>query len=130
LALRGASAQARVLVWRGAIVVLLAAAVGRLLPTHWTVGVMGSALARPLVALGRMQVTAPGARIDTSALPAGAAHVTLAELLLALYLSGVVVVLARIAAGELALGRLVRLAAPLRDDDAVSLTEEIQRTLN
>src|SRR4051812_13407136 len=59
--LRRASATARVLVWRSTLVALLLILIGRQLPLHWVAWVVPSALASPLVALGRLQVTsAPG----------------------------------------------------------------------
>jgi beta-lactamase regulating signal transducer with metallopeptidase domain len=62
--LRRASAEARVLVWRSAIVSLLLMFVGRQLPLHWVAWVVPSTLAAPLVALGRVQVTSAA---DTAA---------------------------------------------------------------
>jgi beta-lactamase regulating signal transducer with metallopeptidase domain len=55
--LRRASAEARSLIWRSAIVALLMVFVGRQLPLHWIAWVVPSALAAPLVVLGRVQVT-------------------------------------------------------------------------
>src|SRR6476659_4577469 len=57
LALRRANAQGRNLAWRSAVVVLLLIVAGRQLPLHWMAWVVPSALAAPLVALGRVQVT-------------------------------------------------------------------------
>jgi len=55
--LRQASAEARSLIWRSAIVALLIVFIGRQLPLHWVAWVVPSALAAPLVVLGRVQVT-------------------------------------------------------------------------
>ena len=60
--LRRASAEARSLIWRSAIVALLIVFVGRQLPLHWIAWVVPSALAAPLVALGRVQVTGSARR--------------------------------------------------------------------
>ncbi|HTE44418.1 MAG TPA: M56 family metallopeptidase, partial [Gemmatimonadaceae bacterium] len=56
--LRRSSAGSRVLVWRSAIVALALVLIGRQLPLHWIAWVVPPALAAPLVALGRVQVTA------------------------------------------------------------------------
>src|SRR4051812_12748964 len=55
--LRQASAEARSLIWRSAIVSLLIVFIGRQLPLHWVAWAVPSALAAPLVVLGRVQVT-------------------------------------------------------------------------
>ncbi|HEX3867752.1 MAG TPA: hypothetical protein VHV78_13410, partial [Gemmatimonadaceae bacterium] len=55
-ALRRQRAEARSLVWRAAVVAMLVVFVGRQLPLHWIAWVVPSALAAPLVALGRAQV--------------------------------------------------------------------------
>jgi len=65
--LRRASAEARSLIWRSAIVALLIVFVGRQLPLHWIAWVVPSALAAPLVALGRVQVTGSALAPQTSA---------------------------------------------------------------
>src|SRR4051794_16893550 len=56
-ALRRSNAQGRALAWRSAVVVLLLIVVGRQFPLHWMAWVVPAALAAPLVALGRVQVT-------------------------------------------------------------------------
>ncbi len=55
--LRRSTAEARGLVLRSTIVALLVVFIGRQLPLHWIAWVVPSALAGPLVALGRVQVT-------------------------------------------------------------------------
>ena len=89
--LRRASAEARSLIWRSAIVALLMVFVGRQLPLHWIAWVVPSALAAPLVVLGRVQVTgsvlspqSPADAIVGSAMIRG---------LFLVYAAGVVVVL-------------------------------------
>src|SRR5579885_916896 len=89
LALRNGDAQARVLVWRSAIAALLLVFVGRMLPLHWMAWVMPSALAAPLVELGRVQITS-ASRIDATTTRFG-----LIDALFAIYACGVVVVLSR-----------------------------------
>ena len=56
---RRSGAEARGLVCRSAVVALLVVFVGREVPLHWVAWVVPSVLAEPLVALGRVQVTAP-----------------------------------------------------------------------
>jgi beta-lactamase regulating signal transducer with metallopeptidase domain len=57
IALRRASADGRVLVWRAAAVVLLLALVGRALPMRWDGWSVPPFAAAPLIALGRVQVS-------------------------------------------------------------------------
>lgn len=57
VALRRASADARVLVWRAAAVVLLLALIGRALPMRWDGWSVPPFAAAPLIVLGRIQVT-------------------------------------------------------------------------
>ena len=56
LAMRRAAAEGRVLVWRVAVVVLLVALAGRLLPLRLAGWSVPSIVAAPLVALGRIRV--------------------------------------------------------------------------
>jgi beta-lactamase regulating signal transducer with metallopeptidase domain len=65
-ALRQTGPEARTLVWRSCIIALLAVYVGRQLPLHWMAWVVPSTLAAPLVALGRVQVTAGALRVGAS----------------------------------------------------------------
>jgi beta-lactamase regulating signal transducer with metallopeptidase domain len=106
--LRRASATARVLVWRSALVALLLILIGRQLPLQWVAWVMPSALATPLVALGRLQVTtAPGV--------AGHSDL-LVRVLFVAYLSGVGLVLGTTVAAWLRVRRLAARGAIVRDD--------------
>jgi len=121
-ALRRASAEGRVLVWRSAIVVLLLAFVGRI-PGHDLAWVVPSALSLPLVALGRVQVTAESLRSlgdprDYSSLSTSFAIV---RLLLAVYLAGVVLVLVPVIASFIRLRRRVaRTAEPFDAGDVLA----------
>lgn len=96
--LRRASAEGRSLIWRSAIVALLLIFIGRQLPLHWIAWVVPSALAAPLVALGRLQVTAgalaPAQSSTDAVLGAG-----LVRAMLLIYLAGVAVVLVPTAVG-------------------------------
>ena len=94
-ALRRARAEGRVLVWRAAVVLLLAMMVARPFVSHSMAWIVPAALATPLVALGRVQMMA-----SVLALPMGPDQVSGAgtagavEILLALYVAGVFLVLA------------------------------------
>jgi beta-lactamase regulating signal transducer with metallopeptidase domain len=116
--LRRASAGARSLVWRCAILALLIVFVGRQLPVHWIAWVMPSALAAPLVALGRVQVAAGGAAPspffpDGSAPSLGVGDALLAQALFVLYVAGAVIVLLPTAHALIVTRRRLRRAQPL-----------------
>src|SRR5262249_8525299 len=64
---RRATADARAVVWRGAIVALVVVIAGRQIPISWVAWVVPSFFAAPLVALGRVQVTSDSAQ--TAGLP-------------------------------------------------------------
>src|SRR5690349_22223611 len=87
--LRRSSAAGRTLAWRSAIVALLVVFVGRQLPLHWIAWVVPSALAAPLVALGRVQVTG-GSGIVLQNAHEGS---SLVDALLVVYVAGVALVL-------------------------------------
>src|ERR1041385_3116139 len=59
LALKRATAEARVLVWRAAIGAMLIALFGRAVPLSWTAWSVPSIVADPLIALGRIEVSGP-----------------------------------------------------------------------
>lgn len=99
LLLRGASARGRAMVARAAVVSLLVVFAARLLPLEWGALALPSALAAPLVELGRADVAAEAA--------SPALH-----LLLAAYLAGVALVLVRAARELLAARALVRASHP------------------
>src|SRR5262245_43792087 len=88
IGLRRASAEARALVWRSAVLALLVVFVGRQLPLQWVAWVVPSFLATPLIALGRVEVSA-------ASLPTGGiADVPgLVTLLFVAYAVGVVIVI-------------------------------------
>jgi bla regulator protein BlaR1 len=96
--LRRSSAEARSLIWRSAIVALLIIFVGRQLPVHWLAWAIPSTLAAPLVALGRVQVTATSlAPLQHSSDATNATWLLRAFLLL--YVGGVCAVLLPTVAG-------------------------------
>jgi beta-lactamase regulating signal transducer with metallopeptidase domain len=118
--LRRGSAEARVLVWRSALAALLLIFIGRQLPLQWVAWVVPSALATPLVALGRVQVTtAPGA-VGHSDL--------LVRALLVTYLSGMLVVLITTLAASLRMWRIASKATPVRDEDWLNALLEAKRS--
>jgi beta-lactamase regulating signal transducer with metallopeptidase domain len=89
IGLRRATAEARALVWRSAVIALMVVFIGRQLPLQWVAWVVPSFFAAPLVALGRVQVSA-------ASLQAGAADDVprLVTLLFVAYSTGVVIVVA------------------------------------
>lgn len=118
--LRRASAEGRVLVWRSALVALLLILVGRQLPLHWVAWVVPSALASPLVALGRLQVTAaPGA--------AGHGDLMVRAFFVA-YLAGVALVLAATLNAWMRMRRIARRGSIVRDDGWCAALREAMRS--
>jgi len=114
LAMRRRSAEGRALVWRSAVIALLLVYVGRQLAIHWMNWVLPSALAAPLIALGRVQVTAAMA---PSTLPGASEPVVVVELLLALYVGGVLVVLVPTVIASLRVRRLIGRGFAADDDE-------------
>ncbi len=121
IALRRASAESRVLVWRAAIAALLVLFLGRMLPLSWTAWAVPSTLAAPLVALGRIHVgvdsLGAGAAGPGNSVFAGARVVTG---LLAVYLFGIVAVLAPTLIAASRLRRVAARARCVNDDQAWS----------
>lgn len=92
LFLRQASAGTRAIVWRCTLVGLLAIYAGRFVPWQWMAWVLPEPLARPLVTLGTVHLDVPPGvtrGTEPSSLPLAVRG------LLALYWSGVIVVLLR-----------------------------------
>jgi beta-lactamase regulating signal transducer with metallopeptidase domain len=135
LALRRAGAGARSLVWKCAVLALLIVFVGRQLPMQWMAWVVPSALAAPLVALGRVQVAVSDPRSlgaassDGSGLSLSAGDGYVAQALLAVYLAGIALVLLPTVKALLVTRRRLRRAHPL--DDAVwsPLLDDAKRSL-
>jgi beta-lactamase regulating signal transducer with metallopeptidase domain len=123
LALRRSSAEARVLVWRSAIAALLLVFIGRALPLHWVAWVMPPTLAAPLVALGRVRVGVDSVGMGANGAPAASGGPTIVNLLLAVYVAGVVVVLLPSVVG------LIRLRGVLRRAHRVDADDGWRRTL-
>lgn len=93
LFLRQSNAGTRAIVWRCALTGLLAIYAGRFVPWQWMAWVLPELLARPLVALGTVQLDVPpGLRADSE--PAARLSAAIRGLL-ALYWSGVALILLR-----------------------------------
>lgn len=108
MALRRASAEARVLVWRAATSAMLIALFGRAIPMSWTRWSVPSIMADPLIALGRIQVTElalRGTSVDRGA--AGSAWIQIA---IVAYLTGIGLVLLPTILGSVRARRLLRRA--------------------
>jgi beta-lactamase regulating signal transducer with metallopeptidase domain len=124
-ALRRASAEGRMLVWRSAIVILLLAFLGRI-PAHGLAWVVPSALSLPLVALGRVQVTVASLPSlgDTRDFAGLSTSFVIVRILLGVYLAGVVLVLLPVIAGSIRLRRRVaRTTEPFDAGDALSAAQ-------
>jgi beta-lactamase regulating signal transducer with metallopeptidase domain len=109
LALRRASAEGRVLVWRVAVVLLLVAFVGRVLPVRLAGWSVPSVVAAPLVALGRIRVADLAPRHQA----AGSDWIQLA---LAAYVAGVLVALVPTAIASIRARRMLSRARVLDGD--------------
>ncbi len=120
IALRRASAESRVLVWRSALVALLVVFVGRQLPMHWTAWVVPSTLATPLVALGRVQVTAT---------PELASDGTFVTAIFVAYLLGAAFVIVPTGLATLKMRRLARRARPLATPEWTAALENAKQSV-
>ncbi len=126
-ALRRANAEARTLVWRSTIVALLLAFVGRI-PGHAMAWVVPAILSAPLVALGRVQVTAASMRSLGGAPDAGlSASFVAVRALFVVYLAGVFLVLLPTIVGSVRLRR--RVARASMPFDAGGALADARRTL-
>ncbi|MEP6494650.1 MAG: M56 family metallopeptidase [bacterium] len=119
--LRRASAASRVLVWRSAIVAIALVFVGRQLSLQWIAWVVPSTLSAPLVALGRVQVTASMAplRAIIAAPDAGGVApyaVLLVRMLFAVYVAGIATVLLPTLIASIRVRKSVRGARELDDE--------------
>jgi beta-lactamase regulating signal transducer with metallopeptidase domain len=116
-ALRRATAEGRVLVWRAAVVMLLIAFMGRALPMRLAGWSVPSIVATPLIALGRIQVADLALRAgdarDHVAVGGGSRWIQLA---FAAYVGGVLVALLPTAIATLRARRMLRRARALDVD--------------
>ena len=108
VALRRATAQARVLVWRAAIGAMLIGLFGRALPLSWTGWSVPSIVADPLIALGRVQV----ADLALRGALTGPGWIQIA---IVVYVTGVGLVLLPTCVGSLRARRVLRRARSLDD---------------
>lgn len=109
--LRQSNAGTRAIMWRCALSALVVIYAGRLLPWHWMAWVLPELLARPLVALGPMQFDVPpGLAAVGEPAPPTAGSI---RGLLALYWSGVVIILLRTLVARARLGLVRRRARTL-----------------
>ena len=121
LALRRSSPDARVLVWRSSLVAMLLIFAGQQLPADGFSWGLPSALASPLVALGRARVSgAPGAPASGDALT---------RWVLALYLAGMFGVVVGTLVGMWRMRRIVRRGRALRDPAWIQALDEARRAL-
>lgn len=109
--LRQSSAGTRALVWRCSLAGLLAIYLGRFVPWTWMAWVLPEMLARPLVALGTVQLDLPPG-VAGSGEPAAIVSSAIRGLLV-LYWSGVAFVLLRTVVARAGLRAVVRRAAAL-----------------
>lgn len=134
-ALRNRPAGTRSLVWRSVTAALLIVYFGHLLPLQWAAAIVPSALAAPLVTLGRLQLTvveyaAPVYRalVPPEGTPADHAATVLRGILLA-YWAGVVVVLLRVVRGWIVMRDSARTAQPPNDPSWRALLHETRTTI-
>lgn len=114
VALRKATAEARVLVWRAAIGAMLIALVGRAVPLSWTGWSVPSIVADPLIALGRIQVADLALRGPAS--DRVSTGTTWIEITVAVYLIGVGLVLLPTILGSLRARRVLRRSCRVDDE--------------
>jgi beta-lactamase regulating signal transducer with metallopeptidase domain len=124
-ALRRSSAEGRTLVWRSAIAALLVVFVGRQVPLHWVAWGVPSALAAPLVALGRIQVTGASGIVLQNA-PEGRA---LVDAVLVVYIAGMALVLVETIGAMIVASLRLRHATRLRGGRWNSALRSARHTL-
>jgi len=129
--LRHARAEARALVWRCAVVALAMIVLGRQSPMHAVAWALPSALATPLVALGRVQVasTLAVSHAARSAESIGAAALAVRALTI-VYVAGFIVVLLPMLAGWIAVRRQARRAHLIVDDRWDATLADARRALS
>jgi beta-lactamase regulating signal transducer with metallopeptidase domain len=109
LLLRHSNAGARAVMWRCALISLLIICAGRLIPWQWMAWILPEPLARPLVALGTLELDRPPETAAGSSLPIGAL-----DGLLALYAAGVAFILIRTVVARSRLWFVRQRAIPMR----------------
>jgi beta-lactamase regulating signal transducer with metallopeptidase domain len=130
LALRRRSAEARALVWRSAIIALLLVYVGHQLSLHSMDWALPSALAAPLVALGRVQVTSATVHSTIgSASQSTFGVAAIVRLLLALYVLGVAIVLLPTLIASIRLRRMLGRAVALNEGSWLTPLSDAKRSV-
>lgn len=129
IVLQRASAGARALVWRGAAVGLLLIYLGHALPVRWIAFAVPDILASPLVALGRLQVSAVPLATLAAATGPGRDLALLVWTLLLLYATGVLTVLVSIGRGWLAARAFVSRANQIENARWLAIVDDVRRTL-
>src|SRR5688572_7101221 len=112
LCLRASNAGTRAVMWRCALAGLLAIYAGRFVPWQWMAWVLPELLARPLVALGTVQLDVPPGIAESGEAPS---VLTPVRALLVLYWSGVLFVLFRTIVARLRLVAVGRRAVSLAE---------------
>lgn len=128
VALRRATAQARVLVWRAGIGAMLIGLFGRALPLSWTGWSVPSIVADPLIALGRVQVAdlaLRGASADRASTGPGWIQIAIV-----VYVTGVGLVLLPTCLGSLRARRVLRRARSLDDASWTSALADARSRLD
>ena len=111
LCLRASNAGTRAVMWRCALAGLLAIYAGRFVPWQWMAWVLPELLARPLVALGTVQLDGPPGLVGTGETAPRVSGVI--GWLLVLYWSGIAIVLLRTVIARARLVVVRRHAVPL-----------------
>jgi beta-lactamase regulating signal transducer with metallopeptidase domain len=128
VSLRRATAESRMLVWRSAVITMLAVYVGRFFSLHAIALAIPSALATPLIALGRVQVTSaalPPLRSNASSFAASG----FVQLLLLVYVAGALAVLLPTIMATLRVRRMVARARVLDNRQWSTLLNDVRYTL-
>ncbi|MEO7082827.1 MAG: M56 family metallopeptidase [Gemmatimonadaceae bacterium] len=130
----GASAEARSLLWRSTVVSMLAVFIGRQHPLHWIAVVVPSALAAPIVALGRARMIIsgapiPGAAVSGDLTASATSAIAAVRALVVVYLAGVVVVLVPTIVFSIRARRRLTSARLVTDDRWMSILEGTRGTL-
>jgi beta-lactamase regulating signal transducer with metallopeptidase domain len=133
LCLRRANAEARSLVWRSAVAALFVVFVGRQQPLHWIALVVPSALAAPLVELGRASMTvssAPSAgTIGGETMGGLPVALIVVRAVMVIYLAGVIAVLLPTVVFSLRARRRVAQSAQATDASWMTVLKSIRAQL-
>jgi beta-lactamase regulating signal transducer with metallopeptidase domain len=126
VALRRSQAASRSAVLRASVLAMLIICIGGLLPAHRVAWIVPTGFADPLIALGRMQVGAPIAKLLAD--QASGAEVLLVRWLFILYVVGVIGVLVSLVVATARLARHTRRATPVADRRVLDLFDQARTT--